>query len=166
MPDMRGQGGAKRSDMAAGIRAGACGKNVGFGMDRDTVRGESAPTRTASGRVRADRAAQFMPFAALRGYYELVHAQERVVEPRHELTEEEARELSETIYRVRRGQIVRAVHYDRDAYVTTTGCVARIDLIYRTISIVKTTIKLDDLRSLTILEDPEASAGYTQGTPS
>lgn len=166
MPDARGQGGAKRSDMAAGIRAGACGKNAACGMGRDTTRGESAPARTASGRVRADRAAQFMPFAALRGYYELVHAQERVVEPRHELTEEEARELSETIYRVRRGQIVRAVHYDRDAYVTTTGCVARIDLIYRTISIVKTTIKLDDLRSLTILEDPEASAGYTQGTPS
>ena len=45
-------------------------------------------------RPRANRAAQFMPFAALRGYYDLLRTKERVPEPRHELTEEEARELS------------------------------------------------------------------------
>ncbi len=106
---------------------------------------------TASGRVRADRAAQFMPFAALRGYYELVRAEERVIEPRHELTDEEARSLSETLAGLARGQVVRAVYYDRDAYVELTGCVARIDLIYRTLTIVETTIALDDLRELEVV---------------
>ena len=151
MPDVRGQGGAKRSDMAAGIRAGACGKNAACGMGCDTTQGKSAPARTASGRVRADRAAQFMPFAALRGYYELVHAQERVVEPRHELTEEEARELSETIYRVHRGQIVRAVHYDRDAYVTREGVVTRIDPVAHELTVVTTRIRFEDLLEIEAL---------------
>ncbi len=110
------------------------------------------PGYTASGRPRADRAAQFMPFAALRGYYELIRTRERVVEPRHELTEEEAVALSRVVAQVRRGDLVRAVHYDQDAYITTTGRVARIDLIYRTIQIVKTNISLDDVRELAILE--------------
>ena len=34
------------------------------------------PNLTANGAVRANRAAQFMPFAALTGYYELVRKQE------------------------------------------------------------------------------------------
>ncbi len=108
--------------------------------------------RTANGKPRADRAAQFMPFAALRGYYELIRTRERVVEPRHELTEEEAVALSRIVSQVQRGDLVRVVHYDQDAYITTTGRVTRIDLIFRTIRIVKTTISLDDVRELAILE--------------
>ena len=38
----------------------------------------------------ADRAVQFAPFAALKGYYECVKLQERITEPRKELSEDEA----------------------------------------------------------------------------
>ena len=38
----------------------------------------------------AMRARQFAPFAALRGYYDLVRERERVVEPRREMSEESA----------------------------------------------------------------------------
>ncbi len=56
----------------------------------------SAPRPPAGiGHPHPERAAQFKPFAALRGYYELVSACERVVEPRPVLSEEESRELSE-----------------------------------------------------------------------
>lgn len=115
-------------------------------------RGRGEPPRTcASGRARADRAAQFMPFAALRGYYELVRQQQRVREPRHELTDEEAEALSRTVSQLRRGQVVRVVHYNRDAYETLTGCVARIDLVSRELMVVKTPIRLDDIRELSIV---------------
>lgn len=113
---------------------------------------EGAPTYTAGGQMRADRASQFMPFAALRGYYELIRMQQRVPEPRHELTDEEAIALSRAVQRVHRGQIVRVTHYDQDAYVTSTGCVSRIDLIEREMMVVKTKIKLDDIRELEIVE--------------
>lgn len=111
----------------------------------------SAPRCTASGRPRADRAAQFMPFAALRGYYELVRQQERVKEPRHELTDEEAATLSSTISQLRRGQMVRVTYYDCDAYTTLTGCVARIDLVQRELTVVRTVIALDDIRELSVV---------------
>lgn len=111
------------------------------------------PRRTASGHVRADRAAQFMPFAALRGYYELLREQARVPEPRHELTDEEAVALSRTVQCVRRRQIVRVTYYDRDAYVSLTGCVTHIDLAARELVIIKTTISLDDIRELEIVSN-------------
>lgn len=153
-----GDGATTRS--AAPGRAGAASRSAASRASdpaRDELRRraeEHAAARavTASGRPRADRAAQFMPFAALRGYYELIHRQERVPEPRHELTEEEALALSRTVTLVRRGDIVRAVYYDQDAYVAITGCVARIDLAYRALMVVQTTIDLDDLRELEILE--------------
>ena len=40
-------------------------------------------------RPRADRAQQFMPFAALKGYYDLIRERERVAEPKRELTDEQ-----------------------------------------------------------------------------
>lgn len=109
------------------------------------------PATCANGHARADRAAQFMPFAALRGYYELIRRQERVPEPRHELTDEEALALSRTVARIRRGQVVRAVYYDGDAYATLTGCVARIDLVERELTLVQTRIPLDDIKELEIV---------------
>ena len=63
--------------------------------DPDGRRRAADPRLTANGAVRANRAAQFMPFAALTGYYELVRKQEISVEPKCELTEEKALELSE-----------------------------------------------------------------------
>ena len=105
----------------------------------------------SDGGERADRAQQFIPFAALRGYYDLVRAQERRVEPRHELTEEEALELSRVMARVSKGSMVEAVHYDGDAYETTTGLVSAVDTAFRTLTVVKRRIAFDDLRSLRIV---------------
>lgn len=49
-------------------------------------RGEShvSPAYTSNGRKRASRAAQFMPFAALTGYYELIREQELLAQQRAE----------------------------------------------------------------------------------
>ena len=41
----------------------------------------------------ADRAVQFAPFAALKGYYECVRMQERITEAKKELGEDEAEQL-------------------------------------------------------------------------
>lgn len=99
-------------------------------------------------RPRADRAQQFMPFAALRGYYDLIRERERVVEPRRELTDEEALELSQKLAQVKRREMARIVHYDGEAYVTTQGLVSDIDLASRTITVVRTRIAFDDIAEI------------------
>ena len=96
-------------------------------------------------RRHADRAAQFMPFAALTGYYDLVRERERVVEPRREPSEEEAARISAELAAVRKGQLVRVTHYERDAYVTTEGIVTGMDPVARELTIVRRRIRFDDI---------------------
>ena len=102
-------------------------------------------SRVEGPRRHADRAAQFMPFAALTGYYDLVRERERVVEPRREPSEEEAARISAELAAVRKGQLVRVTHYERDAYVTTEGIVTRVDPVTRELTVVRRRIAFDDV---------------------
>lgn len=106
------------------------------------------PERRADGRPRASRAAQFMPFAALTGYYDLVREQEIVTEPRHELTEEEAEELSRAILQTRRGDLIRLTYYDRGGYKTRAGVVEAIDPVRRSLRLGQQAIAFDDIWKL------------------
>lgn len=94
---------------------------------------------------RASRAQQFMPFAALRGYYDLVRERERIVQPKREIAEEEQLALSRKLNQVTRRTMVHITHYDGEAYVTTHGMVSDIDLAFRTITVVRTCIRFDDI---------------------
>ncbi|MDO4596305.1 MAG: YolD-like family protein [Coriobacteriaceae bacterium] len=103
---------------------------------------------TAAGRERADRAAQFMPFAALTGYYQLVKEQERVHEEKHELTEEEAEELSRTICQIQRGDTVRVTYYDAERYRSRTGVVESLEPSLRRLRVAGRAIAFDDILSI------------------
>lgn len=115
--------------------------------------GDDTVARHTIGRPHPDRARQFLPFAALRGYYDLVRERERVPTPRRELTEEEARELDAVLARVGRGSLVRATYYDGEAYVTCEGLVSQKDEILRDLWVVRTKIPLAALQSLEVLKD-------------
>ena len=69
--------------------------------------GAAARRGRADGGRRADRAQQFMPFAALRGYYDLIRERERVVEPKRALSEEDELALSRAFARLERRRMAR-----------------------------------------------------------
>ena len=98
-------------------------------------------------RAHADRARQFMPFAALKGYHELAREQERVGQPRHQLTDEEALELSARLRALQKGDTARVTYYDYDrhAYATVCGDIARIDEALRTLRVGTTDVPFDDI---------------------
>ncbi|MCI9208807.1 MAG: hypothetical protein HFJ68_09750 [Adlercreutzia caecimuris] len=122
---------------------GAVGEGSPQGLDR--------PVPAGLGRPHPDRARQFSPFAALRGYYELVHERERVIESRRPLSEEEARALDATIADLQRGAMVRAVFYEKDAYRTIVGTVSQVDMIYHDLWIVRTRIPFASLCALEVI---------------
>ena len=80
-------------------------------------------------------AAQFMPFAALNGYYDLVHEQEHVSEPRRTLTDERVEEVSRMLARIRKGDLVEVTHYDHAFYLTTTGVIRQVDSAFRALEL-------------------------------
>ncbi len=101
------------------------------------------------------RAKQFMPFAALRGYYAMVLAKNRVVEPRRELIGDAAERLSKKLGQIKKGMMITVRFYRNDAYDTITGLVTRIDPEYRYIAIVKTKIPFDDITEVSSSEIPD-----------
>ena len=105
-------------------------------------------SRDGAPRRHAERAAQFMPFAALTGYYDLVRERERVSEPRREPSEEEAARISAELAAMRKGQLVRMTHYEHDAYVTTEGIVTGVDPVARELTVVRRRIRFDDVWSV------------------
>lgn len=113
--------------------------------DPEGRRRAADPALTANGNARANRAAQFMPFSALTGYYELVRKQEITVEERHELTEEKARELSQMLESVRRGDLLRVTYYDTYGYRTRTGILDEVLPAFQKLKLRDTTINFNDI---------------------
>lgn len=108
------------------------------------------PSDTRRRHTRAERAAQFMPFAALTGYYELAREQEHVPEPRREMTEELAARLSRKLADARRGDLLRVTYYDRDGYIARVGVFTAVDESFHVLRLKSREIPLDDILDIEI----------------
>lgn len=98
--------------------------------------------------MKADRARQFLPFAALKGFDEMLREIEKKPEPKRELTEEDLRLLNEKIKSVGKGSNVRIVHYEKNAYTESEGEVSFIDPVFRRLFIGEKSISFDDILSI------------------
>ncbi len=96
----------------------------------------------------ADRARQFMPFAALKGYEAMAHGREFAALPKPELTAEEARAFSDTVSELAKGDVVRVTWYDQGAHRVTEGPVAYKDESLRTIRVGTADIAFADIESI------------------
>lgn len=96
----------------------------------------------------AERARQFMPFAALKGYDEMIENASRTAQPRETLTEEKAAALSELIKTVKKGDMIRVSYYSGDGYVTASGLVSAVDLTLKYVKIIKAKINFADIRDV------------------
>ena len=97
-----------------------------------------------------ERARQFMPFAALRGFEELIQRESASPTPRRELSDYEAELLSKKMRRVEKGLLVRVTYYKTDSYVTLDGMVSEIDFTMRHFRVIKTVIPFDDVLDIEI----------------
>lgn len=94
---------------------------------------------------RADRAKQFMPFAALKGYPEALRRKEKIIVPKMELSEDYQEELDRKLRQVRKNDIITVVYFYNHEYLKLTGMVSRIDKTARVLKIVNTKIAFEDL---------------------
>ena len=99
-----------------------------------------------------DRAMQFAPFAALKGYYETVRMQERITQPKKELGDDAAELISSTLNNLRTGITVKVRYYDIDSYTTIVGVVTEVNYPYRRIKVIKSQIAFNDIYSINILK--------------
>ena len=95
-----------------------------------------------------------MPFAALTGYYELARAQERTSEPRREITDEMAAELSRKILSIRRGDLVCVTYYKDDGYTDLVDIVEQVEEPLRQLKVKSARIPFDDIYKIELRGRP------------
>ena len=77
--------------------------------------------------------------------------QERITETKKELGEDEAEGIYSTLNKLRVGITVKIRYYDVDAYTNIEGVVTELNLPYRRLKVIKTTIPFDDIYSIEML---------------
>ena len=99
---------------------------------------------------REDRAKQFMPFAALKGYEEALREKEKVIVTKVELSEERAAELNQQLHQIKKNDILTVVYFSKDAYLQVHGMVSRLDIEARILKVVNTKISFEDIYDIRI----------------
>lgn len=99
-------------------------------------------------RPRHERAAQFAPFAALRGFEDEVARRRELKCPRRELSEGEIERLDGLLSSLSVGEAVRVCYYKTDRYLTVCGILTALDPIERTLTVVREVIPFGDLFDL------------------
>lgn len=94
---------------------------------------------------REDRAKQFMPFAALKGYEEALRRKEKITVPRMELSEEYKEELDRKLRQVKKNDMITVIYFHKNEYLKQTGMVSRIDETARVLCVVNNKILFDDI---------------------
>lgn len=94
---------------------------------------------------REERAKQFMPFAALKGYPDALRKKEKIIVPKMELSEEYKEELDRKLKQVQKNDMITVVYYEKNEYLKKTGMVSRIDETARVLKIVNTKIPFESI---------------------
>lgn len=94
---------------------------------------------------RAERAKQFMPFDALRGFRDALREKEKIIVSRVELSEYAKSILDRKLHQVQKNDIITVVYFEKGEYLKVTGMVSRLDTSSRIIKIVNTKIAFDDI---------------------
>lgn len=99
---------------------------------------------------REERAKQFMPFAALKGYELALREKEKIVVPKMELSEDYKEQLDRIMHRIAKNDMVTVVYFCKGEYLKVTGMVARKDESARVLKIVNTNIAFSDIYQIEI----------------
>ncbi len=100
----------------------------------------------------ADRAKQFMPFAALKGLPEALAEKEKRILPKKELSEEYREELDRTLSQIRKKDMVSVVYFHENNYVKITGMVSGIERKAGYLIVVNTKIPFSNIAELSLVD--------------
>ena len=101
---------------------------------------------------RLQRAKQFMPFAALKGFETLLAAVARPKESRVELSEDQIEELNKALQTVRCGDWVRVIYYDKHKYTELIGPVDVINKRLQILTVQGVEIFFRDIKAIDLYE--------------
>lgn len=99
-----------------------------------------------------ERAKQFAPFAALKGFEEAIVAREKIIASPRFLDEDKKNELDRTVRQIKKGNIIRVVYDNGEEFIELHGMLSRVDIDAGLIKVVNTKIFFKDIYDLEITE--------------
>lgn len=99
---------------------------------------------------KTDRAKQFAPFDALKGFREAILEKEKIIVPKKELSEDLQEELDRIISSLVIGAIVTITFYDGEQYKQVSGAVSKISKTYRSLVVDATNIQFNDIYKIEV----------------
>ena len=96
------------------------------------------------------RAKQFLPYASLRGFEEIVEKKRRIKEPRRELAEDAIEEFSRVLSSLVTGDAVRVTYYTGMEYEELSCKFLKIDTLSHELVLDSVKIPLSDIFSVDI----------------
>ena len=96
----------------------------------------------------ADRAKQFMPFDALKGFREALLEKERIMIPKKECSEEHNKELDMELSQMQKEDTIVLEYFEHGEYIRMEGMISRIDKYNRKLEIANKQISFDDILNL------------------
>jgi len=97
---------------------------------------------------REERAKQFMPFAALKGYPEALRKKEIQVVARIELSDDQRELLDQKLRQIRVKDVITVTYYENSIYIKKTGMISKIDEDAKFLKIVNTKIPFENIYDL------------------
>ena len=91
---------------------------------------------------RAERAQIFQSFDALKGFREILKSKEQIIVDKKMLSSDDLSELDYKIHQIKKGMMVKIVHYEKGNYIQTEGIVSKINLDTCFLQIVKKKISI------------------------
>ena len=96
----------------------------------------------------SNRAKQFAPFDALKGFQEALRKKEKMPVPQKELAEEKAEEINQKLKQVTIGKLLTVVYYKDCEYIQLTGTIIKIEKNKRYLQMAETIIPFDDISDI------------------
>ncbi len=96
----------------------------------------------------SNRAKQFAPFDALKGFQEALRKKEKMPVPKKELAEEKAEEINEKLKQLTTGKLITVVYYNDGEYIQLTGTVVKIEKNKRYLQMAEIIIPIDDISDI------------------
>lgn len=101
----------------------------------------------------AERAKQFMPFAALRGFGKVIAEEEKTAEEKPVLSEYETERLNAVVSSLKKGDMIRLKYYSDGFIKEIVGVMTGLDKTRRVITVVKTNVPFEDVLKVEPVEN-------------
>lgn len=96
----------------------------------------------------ANRAKQFAPFDALKGFREALRSKEKIRIDKKELSEDIIKEINYKLNKITIGEVITIVYFFEGEYLQLTGIVKKINTAEKLLQIGETIISFNDIYSI------------------